>query len=141
MKRYTVLLLLVMLACAPLALARGSRSGSHSSRSYSSRSYHAPRAYTYHTPRTYHAPRSHASRSSRSASGVTRNSHGRIARSRSERSAFMRFHPCPSTGRPSGACPGYVVDHVTPLKRGGADKPYNMHWQTKADAKAKDKTE
>jgi len=36
---------------------------------------------------------------------------------------------------------GYVVDHITPLKRGGADSPSNMQWQTKADAKAKDKVE
>jgi hypothetical protein len=30
-----------------------------------------------------------------------------------------------------------VIDHVVPLKRGGADAPTNMQWQTKADAKAK----
>jgi hypothetical protein len=34
-----------------------------------------------------------------------------------------------------------VVDHVKPLKRGGADAPSNMQWQTKADAKAKDRVE
>jgi hypothetical protein len=34
-----------------------------------------------------------------------------------------------------------VVDHITPLKRGGADSPGNMQWQTKAEAKAKDKIE
>jgi hypothetical protein len=33
------------------------------------------------------------------------------------------------------------VDHVVPLKRGGADKPKNMQWQTAAAAKAKDKIE
>ena len=37
--------------------------------------------------------------------------------------------------------PGYVVDHITPLKRGGADSPSNMQWQTIAEAKAKDKWE
>jgi hypothetical protein len=36
---------------------------------------------------------------------------------------------------------GYVVDHVTPLKRGGSDSPSNMQWQTKQAAKAKDKWE
>ena len=34
-----------------------------------------------------------------------------------------------------------IVDHVTPLKRGGADSPSNMHWQTKEEAKVKDKWE
>lgn len=38
-----------------------------------------------------------------------------------------------------GACPGYVIDHVTPLKRGGADSPSNMQWQTREAAKIKDK--
>jgi hypothetical protein len=34
-----------------------------------------------------------------------------------------------------------VVDHITPLKRGGADAPENMQWQTRAEAKAKDRVE
>ena len=54
---------------------------------------------------------------------------------------FKRQHPCPVTGKSTGACPGYVIDHVKPLKRGGADKPSNMQWQTKEAAKAKDKWE
>jgi hypothetical protein len=57
------------------------------------------------------------------------------------RRAFQSSHPCPATGRSTGACPGYVVDHVVPLKRGGADKPENMQWQTVARARAKDKVE
>jgi hypothetical protein len=44
------------------------------------------------------------------------------------------------SGYPNGR-PGYVVDNRVPLKRGGADAPSNMQWQTKADAKAKDKWE
>ena len=43
------------------------------------------------------------------------------------------------TGYPHGR-PGYVVDHVIPLKRGGADAPWNMQWQTIAEGKAKDAT-
>jgi hypothetical protein len=54
---------------------------------------------------------------------------------------FRKAHPCPATGRTSGACPGYVIDHVVPLKRGGPDAPANMQWQTTAAAKAKDKIE
>lgn len=34
-----------------------------------------------------------------------------------------------------------VVDHIKPLKRGGADRPWNMQWQTTAEAKAKDRLE
>ena len=65
----------------------------------------------------------------------SRDSHGAIARSPQAKEEFMR-----STGYPHGR-PGYVVDHIVPLKRGGADAPFNMQWQTKADAKAKDKWE
>ncbi|MGE5339209.1 MAG: HNH endonuclease signature motif containing protein, partial [Gemmatimonadota bacterium] len=67
--------------------------------------------------------------------------HGRIARSSKARADFQRSHPCPSTGRKRGACPGYVIDHVVPLKRGGADAPANMQWQTRRAAKAKDRIE
>jgi hypothetical protein len=34
-----------------------------------------------------------------------------------------------------------VVDHVVALKRGGADRPSNMQWQTTIEAKAKDRRE
>jgi len=51
--------------------------------------------------------------------------------SRSAKSDFKREHPCPATGlRSSGACGGYVIDHVVPLACGGADAPSNMQWQT-----------
>ena len=73
--------------------------------------------------------------------GVARNSHGHIARSEQAKVEFKKAHPCPSTGRAYGACPGYVIDHVVPLKRGGADAAYNMQWQTQAAARAKDRWE
>ena len=77
----------------------------------------------------------------KAAPGVARDSHGRIARSAEQKDAFKHDHPCPSTGKKSGACPGYTVDHIVPLKRGGADRPANMQWQTTQAAKAKDRTE
>jgi len=42
---------------------------------------------------------------------------------------------------PTGPCPGYIIDHVIALKRGGPDTPANMQWQTVEDAKAKDRWE
>jgi len=54
---------------------------------------------------------------------------------------FQRTHPCPSTGKTSGRCPGYVKDHIKPLCAGGPDRVSNMQWQTVAEAKQKDKLE
>jgi hypothetical protein len=56
-------------------------------------------------------------------------------RSSSARREFQRLYPCPSTGQQTGACPGYVVDHIIQLRRGGLDVPSNMQWQTIAEAK------
>jgi len=70
-----------------------------------------------------------------------RDSRGRIASSSTARHEFQRQHPCPSCAPATGACPGYVIDHLTPLKRGGADAPSNMQWQIIREAKAKDRTE
>ena len=75
------------------------------------------------------------------AAGVPRDPHGRIARDPRARNAFRRTHPCPSTGTTTGGCKGYVIDHVQPLKRGGADSAANMPWQSQSEAKAKDRTE
>ena len=65
----------------------------------------------------------------------------RIKRDHKAVAEFKRSNPCPSTGKPRGACPGWVVDHRTALACGGSDAPANMQWQTVADAKAKDKWE
>lgn len=62
-------------------------------------------------------------------------------RNRAERDLFVRTHPCPSTGKPYGHCPGYVVDHVIALACGGPDSVENLQWQTVADACEKDKWE
>jgi hypothetical protein len=75
------------------------------------------------------------------AAGVQRDSRGHIQRSAKAKDDFKKSHSCPSTGKTSGSCAGYVIDHVVPLKRGGVDAPSNMQWQTTAEAKAKDKWE
>jgi hypothetical protein len=103
--------------------ARGS-GGSHSGGSHSS---------------GHHSSQSHAH--SKTAPGVQRDNHGRITRSAAAKDHFKKSHPCPSTGKSRGACPGYVIDHVVPLKRGGKDASENMQWQTKEAAKLKDRTE
>lgn len=123
MKFGKVTLLLLLFA---LVLPAAASHGSHSS---------TRRSSPYHT---YSG--SHRSRRATS-SAIRRNSHGRIKRSPAAKHAFERQHPCPSTGRSSGRCPEYVVDHVRPLECGGADAPGNMQWQTLAAGKAKDKTE
>ena len=71
----------------------------------------------------------------RKAAGVQRNEKGRIARSSSARTEFKK-----ASGYPHGR-PGYVIDHIAPLSRGGADSPSNMQWQTKEAAKEKDRWE
>lgn len=70
-----------------------------------------------------------------------RDSSGHIKRSPEAKREFEKYNPCPSTGNSSGGCTGYVIDHKAPLKRGGGDDPSNMQWQTKEEAKEKDKTE
>ena len=118
------------LLASPAALARGS---------HAHRARHAHHAQRPHPDRSQHAG-SHAYRP-RAYPGVKRDAHGRIARSAHAKDAFRNTHRCPATGKRYGACPGYVIDHVQALKHGGADAPYNMQWQTRANAKAKDRWE
>ena len=144
----------ILLLLASSAWASHRTTGSIHVHGYTTRSGHYVAPYTRSAPHTYHAPAlppaSHLSTRSTSLTshpsthapiGVTRDSHGHIKRSETAKRDFEHHHPCPSTGKTSGACPGYVVDHVVPLKRGGADDPSNMQWQTKDAAKEKDRWE
>lgn len=81
------------------------------------------------------------------AEPVCRDSHGRICRSHKVVNAFKVAHPCPDTGSRK-TCKNYIVDHAIPLacakdeaERQRLDSMSNMQWQTKAEAKAKDKIE
>lgn len=147
--------LCIALACGS-AFGRGHGGGGRSHSSYhsssprssgyhyrtSSSSYRVPRSGSYLSTRAYSTHPSYSRHpNTRTSYGAMRNAHGRIARSSRTKHSFERQHPCPSTDRTSGACSGYVIDHVRALKRGGADDPSNMQWQTTQDAKAKDRTE
>lgn len=55
--------------------------------------------------------------------------------------AFRAAHPCPSTGKTTGACAGWVVDHFMPLCAGGADHVNNFQWQELTQSRQKDKVE
>ena len=55
--------------------------------------------------------------------------------------AFRKKEACPATGKFSGPCPDWVVDHIVPLCWGGADTPLNMQWQKKVDSYLKDRFE
>jgi hypothetical protein len=76
-----------------------------------------------------------------SATPALAGGHSHHKRSSQVTREFQKEHPCPSTGLTYGACPGYIKDHVKPLCKGGADAVWNLQWQTKADAAAKDKWE
>ncbi len=119
MRRSRSLLLIPILLLTPVLFAAGGPTA-NSGRSASTRSH---------------------STKAKACATCARDSHGRIKRSPAAKRSFQASHPCPSTGKTTGGCKGYVIDHVKPLACGGADAPSNMQWQTPAGAKAKDKTE
>jgi len=106
--------------------------------------YTAPRSPAYSTPHvrhTYQIRQRFRSRNDTQGGGIERDARGRIKRSESAKREFQLRNPCPATGRSTGSCPGYVIDHITALKRGGPDTPENMQWQTVEQAKEKDRWE
>jgi len=67
----------------------------------------------------------------------------KIKRSQAVLHTFQRTHPCPSTGKISGKCPGYILDHGIPLCLIGktGDVVENINWQSVVEAKLKDRLE
>jgi hypothetical protein len=55
--------------------------------------------------------------------------------------AFRKTHPCPSTGKTTGPCPGWVADHAYPLCAGGNDSVENLVWQDVKGSYLKDRIE
>lgn len=128
--RYSVFIALLLAGLLAMPLSASAKS----------RSYHSSSHYSKGS--SSHSYQSHSfGHKSNYSYGARRDKHGHIARSSKAKGEFMRRHPCPSTGKTYGACPGYVVDHIIPLKDGGSDSSSNMQWQTKAAAKSKDKYE
>lgn len=64
-----------------------------------------------------------------------------FARSKKVLRSFVNQQACPATGLHRLPCPGYVIDHIKALACGGPDAPENLQWQTREDAKAKDRWE
>lgn len=54
---------------------------------------------------------------------------GHTHRSQAAIHQFRLNHPCPSTGRYTGHCHGYVIDHRVALCVGGQDIADNLRWQ------------
>jgi 5-methylcytosine-specific restriction endonuclease McrA len=134
MRRFLVALLLAAIAISP-AVSRTSSSGRSIARGEPRFHRGQARSKVRNNPTTY--SRSTSTR----CTTCERDANGRIKGNPAARRTIQLSHPCPATGRTTGACPGYVVDHIVPLNRGGKDEPSNMQWQTAAEAKAKDRIE
>ena len=59
---------------------------------------------------------------------IKRDKNGAILRRADVIKAFKKAHPCPITHLSTGSCPGWSIDHVLPLARGGCDAVFNMQW-------------
>lgn len=59
---------------------------------------------------------------------IKRDAKGQILRRDDVLVAFKRIHPCPSTGKSTGACRGWALNHIIPLACGGADAVSNLQW-------------
>ena len=60
---------------------------------------------------------------------IKRDANGQIVRRADVLVAFKKAHPCPSTGKTTGVCPGWQMNHVIPLACKGADTVSNLSWQ------------
>jgi 5-methylcytosine-specific restriction endonuclease McrA len=120
-ERTSVFVRRILIYVFSLFLLLASVQGVASENEHSTRKSH--RTYQSHYPRHYSG--------SRKAAGVTRTKKGKIKRSQSEKKKFLHAHGYKRVP------PGYEVDHITPLYKGGADKFYNMQLIPKSQHRAK----
>lgn len=133
----------IALACA-LALGTSSALARSTGSSHEPQSANATATTHLHKishSGTHGASHAGSHKGAHAAAGVRRDSDGRIHGSTHAKDEFEKAHPCPSTGKSTGACQGYVIDHFRPLARGGPDSASNMQWQTIDAAKARDENE
>lgn len=72
--------------------------------------------------------------------------HGSLAQAATPRGTkapaeFRKYTACPATNKFTGPCPGYIMDHMVPLRCNGPDVATNLQWQTRAESDAKDRWE
>lgn len=68
-------------------------------------------------------------------------SHAESNRAYKPKKHFKIDNPCPATGKTTGSCPNFIMDHRIGLCVGGADEAENLRWMTKENAKLKDRWE
>jgi hypothetical protein len=128
------LLFCSLFMCASILFAQHyKKDGSPDMRYKENKSSYSSQSSPYYSSTSTKIPK--FSKSPKYSFVAKRDSKGRIERNHS---ATYQFKV--QTGYKNGR-PGYIIDHVIPLKRGGCDCPSNMQWQTKAAAEAKDKWE
>lgn len=64
----------------------------------------------------------------RQCGAPARTADGSIRRRSDVLTAYKKLHPCPGTGRTTGACPGWALNHIVPLAKGGCDAVSNLAW-------------
>jgi hypothetical protein len=62
-------------------------------------------------------------------------------RSQAVKAEFRKLNTCPATGKKTGACPGWHVDHREALVCGGRDELANLQWLPVAEHREKTKVE
>jgi hypothetical protein len=59
---------------------------------------------------------------------IKRDENGKIVRSQKVLRDFKKLYPCPATGKNTGACEGWQIDHVVSLACKGKDIVENLQW-------------